>query len=75
MEVLSRSSHWYDREFKRDAYFSLGVQNVWLVDRHERYVEVCHGAGPGTIERERVTWETPAGVIVDIDLGEVFEGM
>jgi len=75
VEVLSRSSRWYDREFKRDAYFSLGVQNVWLVDRYEGYIEVCNHAGPGEIARERITWKTPAGVVVDIDVGEIFEGM
>ena len=32
VEVLSRSSRVYDREFKRDAYFALGLQQVWLVD-------------------------------------------
>src|SRR5690349_8530990 len=32
VEVLSRSSRIYDREIKRDAYFALGVQQVWLVD-------------------------------------------
>src|SRR3982751_4284685 len=33
VEVLSRSSRVYDCEIKRDAYISLGVQEVWLVDR------------------------------------------
>jgi Uma2 family endonuclease len=31
VEVLSRSSRVYDREYKRDAYFKLGVRHVWLV--------------------------------------------
>lgn len=75
VEVLSRSSRWYDREFKRDAYLSLGVRNVWLVDRHEGCAEVCHHAGEGEIVRDRIDWETPAGVTVSIDLGDVFEGM
>ena len=35
VEVLSRSSRIYDREFKRDAYFALGVDQVWLVDWRE----------------------------------------
>lgn len=43
VEVLSRSSQVYDREFKRDAYFALGVQQVWLVDWHDELVEVSRG--------------------------------
>src|SRR5438067_13708122 len=40
VEVLSRSSRIYDREFKRDAYFALGVQQVWLIDLRRQAVEV-----------------------------------
>src|SRR5258708_26219728 len=40
VEVISRSSRVYDREFKRDAYLALGVREVWLVDRDDRSVEV-----------------------------------
>lgn len=32
VEILIPSSRIYDRGFKRDAYFALGVQQVWLVD-------------------------------------------
>ena len=32
VEVLSRSSKRYDRDYKRDAYLALGVPEVWLVD-------------------------------------------
>jgi Uma2 family endonuclease len=32
IEVSGRSSRVYDREYKRDAYLALGVQEVWLVD-------------------------------------------
>ena len=46
VEVLSRSSRMYDREFKRDAYFALGVREVWLVDRWNKMVEVCRRARP-----------------------------
>ena len=39
VEVLSRGSRIYDREFKRDAYFVLGVSQVWLVDIEKKVVE------------------------------------
>ena len=61
VEVLSRSSRKYDRDYKRDAYLAMGVAEVWLVDRWERAIFVCR---PGAGER-RVTgtlrWQ-PAGV-------------
>lgn len=55
VEVLSRSSRKYDRDFKRDAYLALGVPEVWLVDRWERALFVCR---PGEGER-RVTGTYP----------------
>ncbi len=55
VEVLSRSSRKYDREFKRDAYLALGVPEVWLVDRGERAIFVCR-SGEG---ERRVTGECP----------------
>ncbi|MEX2180051.1 MAG: Uma2 family endonuclease [Gemmatimonadaceae bacterium] len=76
VEVLSRSSRIYDREFKRDAYFALGVREVWLVDRRSRSVEVCTARGPGRIERENLAWRVPGlDIIVTIDLAEVFAGI
>ena len=49
VEVLSRSSRVYDREFKRDAYFALGVQEVWLVDIGNRCVEVSRERGKSVV--------------------------
>src|SRR5436190_6310977 len=46
VEVLSRSSRVYDREIKRDAYIALGVQEMWLVDRWAKVVEVSRTRGP-----------------------------
>jgi Uma2 family endonuclease len=51
VEVFSRSSRRYDRDYKRDAYLALGVEDVWLVDRWERAVFTCR---PGAGER-RIT--------------------
>ena len=45
VEVFSRSSRVYDRDFKRDAYLSLGVAEVWLVDLDEHVVFVSRRGG------------------------------
>jgi Uma2 family endonuclease len=66
----------YDREFKRDAYFALGVQQVWLVDWWDRWVEV--GRAPGKTRRVRdvIKWRIPrVDVAVTLDLSEIFAGV
>lgn len=76
VEVLSRSSRMYDREFKRDAYFALGVREVWLVDAHDLVVEVCRARGAGEIVRDTIEWHVPGtGRAVHIPLAEVFQGV
>ena len=72
--MLSRSSQIYDREFKRDAYFALGLQQVWLVDWRDRSVEVCTGKGKSRVVRDTIRWSI-AGTEVAIDLNEVFAGL
>ena len=74
VEVLSRSSRIYDREFKRDAYFALGLQQVWLVDWHGQSVEVCTGKRKSRVVRDTIRWKI-AGAEVIIDLHEVFAGL
>ena len=74
VEVLSRSSRIYDREFKRDAYFALGLQQVWLVDLRAQSVEVCTGKGKSRVMRDSIRWKI-AGAEVIIDLHEVFTGL
>jgi len=76
VEVLSRSSRVYDREFKRDAYIALGVQEVWLVDRWSKVVEVSRRRGPGTITDDVLRWHIPTQTDeVAIPLTEVFAGL
>ena len=76
VEVLSRSSRVYDREFKRDAYLALGVHEVWLVDVRDRSIEVCTRAGTGRVVRDALTWCAPAGEpSVRVDMGELFADM
>ena len=76
VEVLSNSSRVYDREFKRDAYFALGVQQVWLVDWWDRCVDVCRAPRKTRRVRDVIRWQTPAGkVSVTLDLSEIFAGV
>jgi Uma2 family endonuclease len=59
VEVLSRGSRRYDRDYKRDAYLALGVLEVWLVDPAERSVLVSRAG----VDERRVTgllrWTAP----------------
>jgi len=76
VEILSRSSRVYDREFKRDAYLALGVREVWLVDVRDRSIEVCTQPGEGRLVRDAVTWSMPDGdVSVHVELAELFDGI
>jgi len=76
VEILSRSSRVYDREFKRDAYLALGVREVWLVDLRDRSIEVCTQPGEGRLMRDAVTWSMPDGdVFVHVELAELFDGI
>ena len=74
VEIFSRSSRIYDREFKRDAYFALGLQQVWLVDWRDLSVEVCTAKGKSSVVRDTIRWRI-AGADVDINLVEVFAGL
>ena len=76
VEVLSRSSRIYDREFKRDAYLALGVREVWLVDRADRSVEVSRVAGRYETIDDAIIWRVPTLELdVRVDLREVFAGI
>jgi Uma2 family endonuclease len=76
VEVLSRSSRVYDREFKRDAYLALGVAEVWLVDLRDRSVEVCREGGIGDVIRDTIRWRVPRhDLVVALELSEVFAGL
>jgi Uma2 family endonuclease len=73
VEVVSRSSRVYDREFKRNAYLALGVREVWLVDIRDRSVEVCVRSGAGRVVWDALTWSAPDGELsVHVALAELF---
>ena len=76
VEVFSRASRVYDREFKRDAYLALGVHEVWLVDAHERSVEVSREQGRHDAVRNAIIWRVPTlDLEVRVELSEVFAGI
>lgn len=77
-EVFSPSSRMYDRAYKRDAYLSLGVREVWLVDLDERAVFVSRR---GDAERDvrhggELRW-TPEELRepLAIDVASLFDGL
>lgn len=76
VEVLSRSSKIYDREFKKDAYFALGVQQVWLVDRWTKSIEVWRSPVSKKLVHDTLRWRAPQGdATMTLELAEVFAGI
>jgi Uma2 family endonuclease len=77
VEVFSRSSKRYDRDFKRDTYLALGVREVWLVDKLEKAIFVSKPGTPKDVRRTgRFTWrpeELPEPLT--IDCARVFRGL
>lgn len=75
IEILSPSSRVYDRDFKRDAYFALGVQQVWLVDPWNLRVEVSLRRGAVKRVASVVRWRAPSGTTVKCELAKIFAGL
>lgn len=77
VEVLSRSSKCYDRDFKRDVYLALGVREVWLVDPIEEAIFVSKPGARKDVRRTgRFTWhpaEMPVPLIIDCT--QLFRGL
>jgi Uma2 family endonuclease len=76
VEIFSPSSKIYDRDFKRGAYLTLGVREVWLVDADEREIEVSRADGVVETLRDRLRWtvpETDRDVVIELD--ELFNGL
>ncbi len=76
VEVFSRSSRVYDRDFKRDNYHRLGVPEVWLVDRESHSVEISTAVGTSEHVSDVITWR-PATLDVEvrIELADIFAGI
>jgi Uma2 family endonuclease len=73
VEIFSRSSRVYDRDFKRDAYLALGVHQVWLVDPVARVVFVSSHAGEMREVVDVLRWNPPeTDTLVTIDLRTIF---
>jgi Uma2 family endonuclease len=73
VEVLSRSSRIYDRDFKKDAYFALGVKQVWLVDRWTKTIEVWRSPRSKIVADETVRWRAPGSTaLLPLDVPEIF---
>ena len=76
VEVYSRSSRIYDHDFKRDNYLRLGVDEVWLVDRSTRSVEISRAPGTSESTNEFIVWRPRSlPVEVRINLEDVFFGL
>lgn len=76
VEVLSRSSRIYDREVKRAAYLALGVEEYWVVDTRDCFVESWSAEHPeGRRSTGTLVWRPSAlGEDVIVDLDEIFRG-
>jgi len=73
VEVLSRSSKIYDREFKRGAYITLGVREVWLVDKDDRSVDITRSTGEVETVRDTIVWRVPTlDIEVRVELSDIF---
>jgi Uma2 family endonuclease len=76
VEVSGGGSRMYDREYKRDAYLQLGVKEVWLVDLDERCVYVSRPGGEKDLRHDAsLTWRSPGGRELRIDIPALFRGL
>lgn len=62
VEVFSHSSRTYDREYKRNAYLAMGVDEVWLVDWLNQAVFVSRQGGPRDESYEHVLEWHPGAI-------------
>ncbi|HEV8612814.1 MAG TPA: Uma2 family endonuclease [Gemmatimonadales bacterium] len=77
VEVFSQSSRRYDRDYKRDAYLALGIDEVWLVDWVEQTVFVTSRGGPKDARYDDALSWHPQGMAAPLilDLKELFRDL
>src|ERR1043166_1920304 len=77
VEVMSRSTRVYDRDYKRPAYLALGVEEVWRVDPDEKVAYVSRaGSAPDQPCRDVLSW-SPSGTdaTLTLPLSRIFRGI
>jgi Uma2 family endonuclease len=77
VEVMSRSTRVYDRDYKRPAYLALGVKEMWRVDPDEKVVYVSRaGSAPDQPCRDVLSW-SPSGTdaTLTLPLSRIFRGI
>src|SRR5688572_10190878 len=76
-EVLSPSSRLYDREVKRGAYLTLGVEEYWIVDPDDCSVEIwTRDRAEGVRVTQMLVWRPIAlDREIVIDLRRLFRGV
>jgi Uma2 family endonuclease len=76
VEVSGRGSRVYDREYKRDGYLEVGVEEVWLVDLESRQVLVSRAGAARDVPHDReVVWRSPAGRELRVEIPAFFRGV
>jgi Uma2 family endonuclease len=74
IEVISPSTEVRDRGIKLDRYRSRGIQEAWIVDRHEKRIDVLDlAAGTSLVCRPRDTTRSTAVPGFSIDVTRLFE--
>jgi Uma2 family endonuclease len=76
VEVSGAGSRVYDRDYKRDGYLGIGVKEVWLADLKLQRVLVSKPGGEKDVPHDTVvTWRSPGGREIKIDVQELFRGL
>jgi Uma2 family endonuclease len=76
VEVSGAGSRVYDRDYKRDGYLGMGVKEVWLVDLKLQLILVSKPGGEKDVPHDTVvTWRSPGGRKIKVDVQELFRGL
>ena len=77
VEVQSPSTKIYDRDYKRPAYLSLGVKEVWRVDLDRQLVFVSKpGSATDQLHDSVIRWEPPTlGRSFPLPLSQIFRDL